>query len=220
MTKAPSRAIISAMATNGNGNGNHKTGKRAGTRQGEKIAFTPVEIETLSALLRANQTMRGRREYALLRVAVDTMLRSCDVLRLTFHQVMHEGKVVHEFQLQQQKTGEMVVCILTEPARAALAAYIEPFAPAYWEDEETRLFPFTTRRYRQLVKRWCEFLHIKPDRYSTHSLRRTKAKQIYAATGNIEMCRQLLGHTNIRHTEKYLGVSQAEALEWARKIVL
>jgi integrase len=221
LTIASKNATFSAMKTNKADSGNRKRAKRSSKKQGEKIAFDPDHIDTLAKLLRATGTMRGRREYALMRIAVDTMLRSCDILQLTFEQVRHNGDVVHELQVQQQKTGEMVVCALTAPAREALGTYIAGFAANLLEDEPNRLlFPFTTRRYRQLVKRWCGLLQLPPARYSTHSLRRTKAKQLYATTGNLEACRELLGHTNIGHTQKYLGVTRAEALDLARKTVM
>ena len=42
--------------------------------------------------------------------------------------------------------------------------------------------------------------------YGTHSLRRTKAAQIYRKTGNLRAVQLLLGHTKIESTVRYLGI--------------
>ena len=187
--------------------------------RGEKLAFCPHQIEMLATFLQAEDTLRHRREYALMRLAVDTMLRSVDLLALTHDMLMFEGKVVDEFQIQQQKTGDLVTCVLTEPARAAVEAYITRFSPSIQAEKDRRLVPFSGRWYHYLVVKWCTMIRLDPRRYGTHSFRRTKAKAIYRATGNLEVCRQLLGHSSIAHTQKYLGVSKDEAAGFARKIV-
>lgn len=48
--------------------------------------------------------------------------------------------------------------------------------------------------------------------YGTHSMRRTKVALIYKATGNLRAIQILLGHTNIEHTVRYLGVDVDDAL--------
>ena len=187
--------------------------------RGEKLAFSSQQIEMLAAFLQTEDTLRQRREYALMRLAVDTMLRSVDLLALTHDMLMFEGRVVEEFQVQQRKTGELVTCVLTEPARCAVQAYISRFSPSIQAEKDRRLFPFSGRWYHYLVVKWCKMLRLDPRRYGTHSFRRTKAKAIYGATGNLEACRQLLGHSSIAHTQKYLGVTKDEAAEFARKVV-
>jgi len=187
--------------------------------RGEKLAFSPQQIEMLAAFLQEKDDLRHRREYALMRLAVDTMLRSVDLLALTHDMLMFDGRVVDDFEIQQQKTGERVKCILTEPARTAVEAYIARFSPAIQAEKDRRLFPFSGRWYHYLVVKWCRMIRLDPRRYGTHSFRRTKAKAIYGATGNIEACRQLLGHSSIAHTQKYLGVTKDEAAAFARKVV-
>jgi integrase len=198
-----------------NKNGTKKTAQK----RGQMLAFTPKQIETLATFLRESERVRAKRDYAIMWMAVDTMLRSIDLLGLTHDQVMRNGEPAEEFQITQKKTGELVRCILTEPSRAALARYVASLAPHIWEDGSRRLFPVTTRQYQNIVNRWCDLLHLDRTRYSTHSLRRTKVRQIYAETGNMAVCQKLLGHNSALHTQRYLGVTQEDALEWARKVV-
>lgn len=54
--------------------------------------------------------------------------------------------------------------------------------------------------------------------YCTHSLRRTKAAEIYRKTGNLRAVQLLLGHTKVDSTVRYLGVELEDALSIAEKI--
>ena len=54
--------------------------------------------------------------------------------------------------------------------------------------------------------------------YGTHSLRRTKAAEIYRETGNLRAVQLLLGHTKVDNTVRYLGVELEDALSIAERI--
>jgi site-specific recombinase XerC len=56
--------------------------------------------------------------------------------------------------------------------------------------------------------------------YGTHSMRRTKAAQIYRKTGNLRAVQLLLGHTKMESTVRYLGIEVDDALSMAEKIDL
>src|SRR5713226_2566571 len=71
-------------------------------------------------------------------------------------------------------------------------------------DRDTRyLFPsrlharphISTRQYARLVHRWVESIGLESASYGTHSMRRTKAAQIYRNTGNLRAVQLLLGTT-------------------------
>jgi site-specific recombinase XerD len=48
---------------------------------------------------------------------------------------------------------------------------------------------------------------------SAHSLRHTKAAEIYRRTGNFAAVKHLLGHANVAPTARYLGVEEEHALK-------
>ena len=48
--------------------------------------------------------------------------------------------------------------------------------------------------------------------YGTHSMRRTKATQIYRKTGNLRAVQLLLGHAKLESTARYLGIEVDDAL--------
>jgi site-specific recombinase XerC len=56
--------------------------------------------------------------------------------------------------------------------------------------------------------------------YGTHSMRRTKAAQIYRKTGNLRAVQLLLGHTKLESTVRYLGVEVDDALSIAEQVEL
>ena len=80
--------------------------------------------------------------------------------------------------------------------------------------------PISTNQYRRLVKRWAAYARLDPRRFSTHSLRRTKAALVYRHTQNVEAVRQLLGQSSVAATSAYLGIAQRDALAIARKFEL
>ena len=55
-------------------------------------------------------------------------------------------------------------------------------------------------------------------RYSTHSMRKTKASVLFQKYRNVEAVRRLLGHRSVVATSAYLGVEDADATEIARSI--
>ncbi len=56
--------------------------------------------------------------------------------------------------------------------------------------------------------------------YGTHSMRRTKAAQIYRKTGNLRAVQLLLGHTKIESTVRYLGIEVDDALTLSEQVDL
>jgi site-specific recombinase XerC len=53
-----------------------------------------------------------------------------------------------------------------------------------------------------------------------HSLRRTKAIQIYKRTGNLRAVQLLLGHAKIESKVQYLGVEVEDALTLSEQVEL
>jgi site-specific recombinase XerC len=56
--------------------------------------------------------------------------------------------------------------------------------------------------------------------YGTHTMRRTKASQLYRRTGNLRAVQLLFGHTKLESTVRYLGIEVDDALEMAEQIDL
>ena len=192
---------------------------------GQKRAFSVQQIQTLEALLTSSLDPRRRfTEYTLMRMAVDTMLRASDLLKLRVRDVFWENEIVEKIELRQQKTDVPHIVILSEKTRNALKVYLLMHRPTATKIGQAMnvmdclLFPFEIRTYQRVVKSWAKMLQLEPRFYSSHSLRRTKAKLIYDRTQNIEVVRQLLGQSSIESTRYYLGVELEDAHRVAREI--
>ena len=56
--------------------------------------------------------------------------------------------------------------------------------------------------------------------FGAHSLRRTKAAQIYRKTGSLRAVQLLLAHTKIENTVRYLGIEVDDALTFSEQVEL
>ena len=70
----------------------------------------------------------------------------------------------------------------------------------------------STRQYARIVHRWGERAGLASSAYGTHSMRRTKAAQIYKKTGNLRAVQLLLRRTKLESTVGYLGIEVDGAL--------
>jgi site-specific recombinase XerD len=78
----------------------------------------------------------------------------------------------------------------------------------------------TARQYARIVHGWIESAWMDSRTYGTHSMRRTKAGQIYRKTGNLRLVQLLLGHAKIESTVRYLGIEVDDALTLSEQVEL
>lgn len=124
----------------------------------------------------------------------------------------------------KQKTGRAVQFELTEQTREVVLTWIRLRGLT----QEDYLFPgrihacphLTTRQYARILKQWIASIGLDPKKYGTHSLRRTKAAQIYRKTGNLRAVQLLLGHTKLESIVRYLGIEVEDALAISERVEL
>ena len=121
----------------------------------------------------------------------------------------------------QRKTQRPVQFEITDPTRAALAAWIERAdlhnGDHLFSSRKNGSPHLSTRQYVRIVERWV--LHRSgSSRVGTHTLRRTKATLIYKRTKNLRAVQLLLEHTKLESTVRYLGIEVDDALEIAEQI--
>jgi len=76
----------------------------------------------------------------------------------------------------------------------------------------------STRQYARLVHGWVAEAGLDSPSYGTHSMRRTKAAQIYRKTGNLRAVQFLLGHRKLESTVRYLGIEVDDALSLSEQL--
>jgi integrase len=145
-------------------------------------------------------------------------------VRLQVNDVCVGGRVRDRATVIQRKTGRPVQFEITEQTRAAIRDWVANSVPGNGQC----LFPsrfhdqphISTRQYARIVHRWVERAGLDSSAYGTHSMRRTKAAQIYKKTGNLRAVQLLLGHTKLESTVRYLGIEVDDALSISEQVEL
>jgi integrase len=161
---------------------------------------------------------------SLFNLAIDSKPRGCDLVRLRVNDVCVGGQVRDRATVIPQKTGRPVQFEITEQPRAAIRDWL---AGAQLGNGQC-LFPsrlrsqphISTRQYARIVHRWVELAGLDSSAYGTHSMRSTKAAQIYEKTANLRAVQLLLGHTTLESTVRYLGIKVDDALRISEQVEL
>jgi Phage integrase family len=132
-------------------------------------------------------------------LALDSKLRGCDLVRLQVNDVCVGGRLRDRATVIQRKTSRPVQFEITEQTRAAIRDWVANSVPGNGQ----YLFPsrfhdqphISTRQYARIVHHWVERAGLDSSAYGTHSMRRTKAAQIYKKTGNLRAVQLLLETT-------------------------
>jgi integrase len=186
---------------------------------GQKPPLQPKHVWAIRSRLMFDEK---KRDLALFNLGIDSKLRGCDVVALRIEDVAPGGYATDRATIRQKKTGRRVKFEITEHTRQALDAYLGATPRGrgqyvFGVGEVSRRC-LTTRQYARLVASWVSSIGLDPSVYGTHSLRRTKATQIYRRTGNLRAVQLLLGHSKIESTVRYLGVEVEDALAMAEQV--
>jgi integrase len=104
------------------------------------------------------QIQNRTRELALFNLAIDSKLRSCDLVKLRVRDVCHGSVVATRAMVMQQKTQRPVQFEITEQTRESLLAWIRDAN----RRSDDYLFPsrihgsphLSTRQYARIVDGW------------------------------------------------------------------
>ena len=181
----------------------------------------PLKRKEVWAIRVRLQLAERTRDLALFNLAIDSKLRSCDLVRIRVCDVAHGSRVASRTTIVQKKTGRPVQFEITEQTRDSITAWIEcaRLRPdQFLFPSRMRRSPhLSTRQYARIVKSWTASIGLDPHEYGTHSMRRTKATLIYRRTKNLRAVQLLLGHAKLESTVRYLGFEVDDALELAEQ---
>lgn len=189
-------------------------GKLVGQKQ-------PLKLKEICAI-RIRLEIAGRiRDLALFNLAIDSKLRSSDLITLKVKDVANGSVVSKRAMVIQRKTKTSVQFEITQQTRKSVESLIR-IANLNYDDYlfKSRLrhsVHLSKRHYSRIVKSWISDIGLDPVMYGTHSLRRTKATLIYRRTKNLRAVQLLLGHRSLESTVKYLGIEVDDALELAEQ---
>ncbi|MEN0036715.1 MAG: tyrosine-type recombinase/integrase [Cellvibrio sp.] len=181
----------------------------------------PLKLQEVWSIRIRLEIAKKDRDLALFNLAIDSKLRSCDLVKLKVIDVAHGNSILSRAMVIQQKTKRPVQFEITPQTQKSVSSWIARKKLT----SQNYIFPsrakpddhITTRQYARILKSWLTLIGLNPDEYGTHSLRRTKATLIYRRTKNLRAIQLLLGHTKLESTVRYLGIEVDDALEIAEQ---
>ncbi len=185
-----------------------------------KSPLTEQQVKSLRKLV-ADKPLHS----LLLNLSVDLMLRASDLLSLRVKDVMNEsGTIKKDVKVKQKKTRKSTLFLpLSKNSIEVIKLHLTGKEPddyifAGQKSHYTKK-PISIIQYSRIVKGWMKMLGVENlEKYSTHSMRKTKASVIYDKTKNVDAVRRLLGQSSVTATSAYLGIEDNDALEVARNI--
>jgi site-specific recombinase XerD len=168
--------------------------------------FTPAQVQALLAA--AKQSTHARRNEALVWFLLDTGIRASELCALT-------GKDV-DFQARRcvvlGKGNKHRTVPFGGTAARALWNYLkdEPHEPEEALFLSERGEALTRSGLLQLIERLGKAAKIDAIRCSPHTFRHTFAVEFLRAGGNVFSLQQLLGHTDLKMTNRYVALAQAD----------
>ncbi len=185
---------------------------------GQKL---PLKLKEIWAIRIRLQMSNETRDLALFNLAIDSKLRSCDLVKLRVRDISHGHMISKRAMVMQQKTHQPVQFEITEQTREAISNWIKDAGlksdEYLFKSRFSRSPQISTRQYARIVDNWVAMIGLDPNEYGTHSMRRTKVSLVYKRTGNLRAIQLLLGHTKLESTVRYLGVEVDDALEMSEK---
>lgn len=173
--------------------------------------FTPEEAARIVTAIET-ATPRGKRDYAMVRLALSTGLRCCDIVSLRLDEIdWHRD----EIRLVQNKTSAPLTLPLSAEAGNAIGDWILQGRPDCGAPEVfVRLYaPFTklTGPTGALVmSRWLDKAgveHRAHDGKTFHALRRTTGTRLIESGAELELTAQVLGHASVDSSRRYIALA-------------
>jgi integrase len=176
--------------------------------------FTPEETDRLLDGIETG-TPCGKRDYAMVALAVSTGLRCCDIVALRLDEIDWRRD---EIRLVQAKTSRPLVLPLPALAGNAVVEWILHGRPDCDAPEVfTRLQPpfvklgnstGSTLMRRRLARAGID--HAAGDGKSFHALRRTAGTRLIESGAGLPLAAQILGHARINSSRRYFSLASEQ----------
>jgi len=170
--------------------------------------FTASQINDILKAIPQN-TIIGKRDYAMILLGAITGLRACDVIAIKLTDIDWHND---EIKIVQSKTGSPISVPLTSEVGNAMADYILCGRP---KSKLPYLFLPIQGVHRKLDSDvpGCRLRHyvsesaiqLEIQNSGFHNFRRALGQRLLMTNTSIEMIAQVLGHTNVSSTKPYLS---------------
>lgn len=193
---------------------------RVGPRRTRALpCFTPEEADRLVGAIET-ASPRGKRDYAIVQLALSTGLRCCDIVSLRLDEIDWH---CDEIRLVQTKTSAPLTLPLSAEAGNAIADWLLQGRPDSDAPEVfVRLYaPFTklTGPTGALIMgRWfgeAGVSHQAHDGKTFHALRRTTGTRLIESGAELALTAQVLGHASVESSRRYIALADESLRECA-----
>src|SRR5260221_4862049 len=161
------------------------------------------------------ETPCGKRDYAMVVLAVSTGLRCCDIVALRLEEIDWRRD---EIRLVQAKTSKPLVLPLSALAGNAVAEWIlhgrpDCDAPEVFVRLKAPLVRLgnpagSTLMRRRLARAGVD--HVARDGKSFHALRRTTGTRLIESGAGLPLAAQILGHARINSSRRYFALASEQ----------
>lgn len=183
----------------------------AATKKTFHEPFTDDEVKQLLAAP-DQSTAIGKRDYAIMLLAVQTGLRACDIVRMKRENIDWRATKIN---IVQHKTGIPLSLPLPVEAGNAIAEYLIYYRhdcelPYIFICHTGHLRPLKNRSASGMVSKYMRRigLYDPKKRRSLHSFRRTFGTGLLKNEIPMELIQQLLGHSQMNSMKPYLSVEE------------
>lgn len=157
----------------------------------------------------------SERNYTLIVLGLNTILRISDILHLQWHQLYDfEKKDFHShLSVYEQKTGKPNTIILNAKVKDALTLYmnsrtVSPYDYVFTKNTSPQTPLSRSQAYRIIRRAAEETLH--QDNISCHSLRKTFGYHAWKQGTPPALLMNIYNHSSYHITKRYLGIEQDE----------
>jgi len=182
-------------------------------------AYSKEEIKRLLQCVdRGNP--KGKRDYAILLIAIRLGVRASDICNLTFDNFKWESNTI---EFRQSKTGDTIVLPLLNDIGEAVIDYIKYGRPAVETDKVfLRLFaPIGQMKAPTLHSIVTQYMNkagiriTKGKKHGPHALRHSLASALLENDTPMPVISEILGHTDSKTTSTYLKIDTLNLRKYA-----
>lgn len=176
------------------------------------VALTEEQYKRSIELLRNGFMLDGKlikpnERIATVEVLQATLgLRVGDTLKLRMTSFVKDGSR-YRLDIKEEKTGK--VRNFTVPME--VYSFIQGYAISRGIGYDAKLFDISERQVERHINKVFTKMELPLRKYGTHSYRKYFSTQVYIANDyNIELVRQLLQHSSVVTTQRYLGIGSKQ----------
>lgn len=176
--------------------------------------------------------LRGERRYRdllLFVVGINTALRVSDLLKLRIGDFVEpDGAIRSRFWIREEKRGKRNEVVINDSIREALGDYLTAYPTIVADPAHFVFFNTKTRDFRDAIQRgqaWkfiagiCAAVGLRGN-FGTHTLRKTWGYHARMNGVDLALIMERLNHNSLAYTKRYLGITDDELADVARRLNL